>query len=115
MANDSGCVKEVRREGKAILVALQGGVDLHQTPAVHKELVSACEQRPSRLVVSLKDVEYLDSSGLGTLVEVFRRVKGYGGKFILCCANERVKSVFEITKLDKFFQIYATEEEAMGQ
>jgi len=114
MAEVSKAVREVRREGDTTVVVLAGEVDLHHTPEVHKALVAACQQEPERLVVNLEDVSYLDSSGIGTLVEVFRRVNGYGGKLALCGLNDRVHSVFEITKLDKFFKIYDSEPEALS-
>ena len=107
-------VKEVRQRGSATVVALAGEVDLHHTPEVHKTLVAACQAQPPKLVINLEAVRYLDSSGIGTLVEVFRRVNAYGGKLVLCGLNDRVLSVFEITKLDKFFKICKTETEALA-
>lgn len=114
MPEAGGSIKAVRRNGSAIIVALAGAVDLHHTPEVHKALVAACEQRPQRLIVELTGVSYMDSSGIGTLVDVFRRVNAYKGKLVLCGMNDRVHSVFEITKLDKFFTICATEAEALA-
>jgi anti-anti-sigma factor len=114
MKQADNTLNDIRREGNATIVALSGEVDLHRTPAVPKTLVQACEQHPERLVVNLKDVPYMDSSGLGTLVEVFRRVNGYHGTLALCHLSTRVRSVFEITTLDRFCTIYATEEEALS-
>ncbi len=114
MAEVSGTVKEVRQNESATVVALAGEVDLHHTPEVHKALVAACQEQPRKIVINLEAVRYLDSSGIGTLVEVFRRVNGYGGKLVLCGLNDRVLSVFEITKLDRFFKICATEAEALS-
>ena len=114
MSQESGTVKEVRQVGAATVVSLAGEVDLHHTPEVHRVLVAACQGQPRLLVVNLEAVRYLDSSGIGTLVEVFRRVNGYGGKLVLCGLNDRVHSVFEITKLDRFFKICQSEEEALS-
>ena len=115
MTDEQSCVKEVRDEGSAIVVVLTGTVDMHHTPEVHKALIAACNRQPKGgLVINLQNVTYMDSSGIGTLVEVFRRVNGYNGKLGLCGLNDRVYSVFEITKLDKFFQIYDTEAEALA-
>jgi anti-anti-sigma factor len=114
MVDISDTVKEVRQKESATVVALAGEFDLHHTPEVHKALVAACQEQPRKLVVNLDEVKYLDSSGIGTLVEVFRRVNGYGGKLVLCGLNDRVLSVFEITKLDKFFKICRTEAEALS-
>jgi anti-anti-sigma factor len=114
MADASKVVRQVREESNATVVVLAGDVDLHHTPEVHKALVEACKRQPAWLVINLEGVAYMDSSGIGTLVEVFRRVNGYGGTLALCGLNDRVMSVFEITRLDKFFKIFATEQEALS-
>lgn len=105
-------VKEVRRMDGGTIVALAGDVDLHHAPALHAALVQVAGERPSRFILDFNDVPYIDSSGVGTLVEVFRRVTAYKGKMVLFGLNDRVRSVFEITKLDRFFTICSTEEEA---
>jgi len=110
----STLVKEVRQEPEATVVVLSGEVDMHQSPALHAALVDVANGRPKRLVLNMSEVGYMDSSGVGTLVELLRRVNGYKGKLALVNLSQRVKSVFEITKLDKFFSIYATEEQALN-
>ncbi|MBN2562576.1 MAG: STAS domain-containing protein [Phycisphaerae bacterium] len=105
-------VKEVRKTGNATVVALSGDVDLHQSPDLHARLVEIISERPRRLMLDLREVPYMDSSGVGTLVEVFRRVTAYKGKMVLFGLNSRVRSVFEITKLDRFFTIRESEEQA---
>jgi anti-sigma B factor antagonist len=74
--------------------------------------VEVAGNRPKRLMVDLSGVPYMDSSGVGTLVEVFRRVTAYRGKMVLFGLTPRVRSVFEITKLDRFFTICESEAQA---
>ncbi len=105
-------VKEIRRSDGATVVVLSGDVDLHHSPDLHAELVELAGERPPRLLLDLAEVPYMDSSGVGTLVEVFRRVSSYKGKMVLFGLNDRVRSVFEITKLDRFFTICETEAQA---
>lgn len=105
-------VKGVRRAGESTIVSLVGDVDLHHSPALHAALVEVAGERPRRLVLDLTEVPYIDSSGVGTFVEVFRRVTAYKGRMIFFGLSSRVRSVFEITKLDKFFTICDTEEQA---
>lgn len=106
-------VKEILKEPEHTTVVLQGDVDLHHSPALHAALVGVANDRPKRLVLDLREVPYMDSSGVGTFVEVFRRVSSYKGKMILCGMNPRVKGVFEITKLDRFFTICDTRDQAV--
>lgn len=111
--SNSSLVKDVRKLDDATVVSLSGDVDLHQSPALHAALVQVAGDRPKRLVLDLSAVPYIDSSGIGTFVEVFRRVNGYKGKMIFFGLSDRVRSVFEITKLDKFFTICQTEADAV--
>ena len=110
----STLVKEVRRQGNAVIVVAQGEIDLRHSPELHKTLVEVCSQRPKTLLIHLGEVAYMDSSGVGTLVEVFRRTNEYGGRMVLVAPTERVRSVFEITKLDRFFTIKDSEAEALA-
>ncbi len=113
MGNPESLVKEVRKSEHATVVVLIGDVDLHHSPGLHAQLVEIAGERPKRLILDLTEVPYMDSSGVGTLVEVFRRVTAYKGKMILFGLNRRVRSVFEITKLDRFFTICESEEQAV--
>jgi anti-sigma B factor antagonist len=105
-------VREIRRVPEGTIVVLTGDVDLHHAPALHAQLVKVASERPQRFILDFSDVPYIDSSGVGTLVEVFRRVTAYKGKMALFGLNDRVRSVFEITKLDRFFTICKDEQEA---
>ena len=110
----SADIAEVREEGGAQVVSVRADVDMHRSPELHQVLLDVCRSEPSRLIVDLASVEYMDSSGVGTLVEVFRRVKSYQGELFLVGMQPRVRGVFEITKLDKFFTIRASVSEALS-
>lgn len=114
MDNTASAVKEVRHSKDATVIVLSGEIDLHHVPQVHPVLVRECDAKPATLIIDLTDVAYMDSSGVGVLVHVFQKVKGYRGKLRLVGMRERVRSVFEITRLDKYFVICATEEEALN-
>jgi len=109
---DNNLVKDIRKTPEATIVVLVGDVDLHHSPALHSTLIDVTSERPKKLVLDLREVPYMDSSGVGTMVEVFRRVSAYKGKMVLFGLNSRVRSVFEITKLDRFFTLCETEEQA---
>jgi len=94
------------------VVTLAGEVDLRSSPQLREALLEILEQRPARLVIDLSGVEYMDSSGVGTMVEVKRRVERDGGRIILAGLQPRVRSVFEITQLDRFFEIRRDVDEA---
>ncbi len=79
------------------------------------DLKKSFEKLPmKKIVVDLERVSYIDSSGLATLVEMLKKTKSQGGSLGLATMSEKVKSLFEITKLDKLFQIYPGQKEALS-
>lgn len=106
-------IKQIRNHDSAVVVVLAGELTMRESPAFHSTLIELCHKAPANLVVNLKEVNFIDSSGVGTLTDIFRRVKKYNGRFALVGLNKMVRSVFEITRLDRFFSIYETEEEAL--
>ncbi len=106
-------VTEIREIGSAKVAVATGEINLDRTPAFHKELISICEGKPEHLIVNLSDVTHIDSAGVGTLVEIFRRIKQNNNRMSLVGLSGRVLSVFEISKLDQFFSIYETEQQAL--
>lgn len=111
---DGSGIVQVRQANGATVVDLAGEVDMRSTPQLHERLVKICERQPPNLIINLAQVGYLDSSGLGTLVEALRRVRGYGGKLALCGVQQQVRGLFEITRLDQYFTIHDTEAEALA-
>ncbi|MFQ6048062.1 MAG: STAS domain-containing protein [Phycisphaerae bacterium] len=108
-------VKAVRHVGPSVVVELAGEVDMYRTPQLLTTLSSITESQPPRVVVDLSEVQYMDSSGVGTLVHLFRQVKSYQGQLILVGPRPRVRSIFEITRLDRFFTICQTQSEALAR
>jgi anti-sigma B factor antagonist len=108
-------VRDIQYADDAAVVQLAGEIDMSHSPGVHQALVEVLEKRPRRLIIDLTDVTYMDSSGVGILVDALRRVRVSGAKLALVAVAPRVLSVLQITKLDQFFEMYATREEALKQ
>ena len=88
------------------VLPLEGEIDLHVSPRISAALAAMIEQKPTRLVVDLSGVSYIDSSGLAVLIEGMQNVEAYGGKFILAGLQEGVRPIFEIARLDQVFLIF---------
>lgn len=88
------------------VLPLEGEIDLHVSTRVAASLAALIDQKPSRLVVDLSRVSYIDSSGLAVLIEGMQNVEAYGGKFILAGLQENVRPIFEIARLDQVFVIF---------
>lgn len=107
-------VRQVRQEQQTLVVTLAGDVDLHRTPELQQELVRVVEKHPRRIVLDLSGVQYMDSSGVASLVKLLSSTRRQNIDLKLCGLLPRVRSIFEITRLDTVFDICPTVKEAMA-
>ena len=63
------------------------------------------------ILVDFTDVTFMDSSGLGALVLALKKVRSAKVKLVLCSINEQVKMLFELTSMERVFEIYSSREE----
>lgn len=92
----------------------EGEIDINTSPSIKKSFDKLISSRTPKIIVNLTKVTYVDSSGLATLVEILKNMRSYGGRLRLSNMSSKVKSLFEITKLEKLFEIIANEEDAIS-
>ena len=106
-------IKE-ERLGDVLVCALEGEVNISTSPELRKTFEGIIKNDEKKVLIDFSNVGYIDSSGLATLIEMLQRLKKSGGKLSFCSMSEKVKNVFEITKLDKLFSIFDNRQEALG-
>jgi anti-sigma B factor antagonist len=106
---------EVQSENRPDATILRpiGEIDLSRAPALRSHLATALGAKPPRLIVDLGEVPYMDSSGVATFVEAMQLARKGGSRLVLCGLQDRVRSVFEIARLDMVFTISLTAEDAL--
>jgi anti-sigma B factor antagonist len=102
---------EQTNEGIDMLL-IKGDIDLHHSPQLRTLLRGKISSKCPALLVNFSEVNYIDSSGIATLVEYFQGCRNFSGKMALAALNPRVKSVFELVRLNEVFSIFITPEEA---
>ena len=102
-----------KKQNEVELFELDGELDFHTSPELRDKFQEVFQKQSRKVVVNLKKVSYIDSSGLATFVEALQKIKRYNGKLVLTDLVPAVRSVFEIAKLDKVFSLANTEVEAL--
>jgi anti-sigma B factor antagonist len=105
--------EKIKMAGDVTVCSLIGEININTSPDLRKVFDELITKKATRVILDLKDVSYIDSSGLATLIEMLRRMKKYEGKLRLCNLSDKVRSLFEITKLTKLFEMFNNEEEAL--
>ena len=60
------------------------------------------------VLIDFQDVTFMDSSGLGALVLALKTVRAAGSKLYICSVNEQIKMLFELTSMDRVFEIFSS-------
>ena len=105
-------VLEVEREGDARVVKLGGELDLYNAPQVRQALVEACADAPGRVVVDLSEVEFVDSTALGVLIEARSKVGRDG--LLLAAPQPEARRTLQVSGLDRHLPVHDSVDEALA-
>jgi anti-sigma B factor antagonist len=103
----------IRDAGEAKVVEVEGDVDLGTSPDLRRALFESLLNSP-KLAVNLAAIRYIDSSGIATLIEVLKDSQLRNKEFVLFALSPAVQQVFRLTHVIRIFQVFQTEEEALG-
>ena len=96
---------EIRSEGDTVVVTpLETRIDAHVANSFRDELARQIDQGNRKLVLDLARVDFIDSSGLSALVSTLKRI-GDSGELKVCSLNRSVRSMFELTRLNRVIPI----------
>ncbi len=96
------------------VLRLGGRYDAHEVPDVRKALGEITEGGNNKIVVNLAEVNFIDSSGLASLVQGMKHCRSGGGDLYLCELRQPVRVIFELTRLDRAFSICGDEAAAVA-
>jgi anti-sigma B factor antagonist len=98
--------------GDTMIFKLRGSLDLATAPTVRAALSEAADEDGHHLIVDLRQLEFLDSTGLGVLIGAHRRATERGGSFRLIVHDGPISRLLNITGLVTVFAVYHSLEDA---
>jgi len=107
-------IKTEQLNSEAYVISLSGEVDLYTAPEFKQQLLDVIGQGGKEVVVDFTNTTFIDSTTLGVLVGGVKRLRTNDGRLSLVCSDRNITKIFEITGLDKVFEIYATRDEAIS-
>ena len=103
---------KITKYDNAIVINFSGDIDLQSSPEARKVLLKYVSDKKT-ILVDLSKVEYIDSSGIASLVEALQTSRKEGSNLFLVEVSEAASRVLELARLDKVFKIFTTIEEAL--
>jgi anti-sigma B factor antagonist len=105
----------VRKEGSGVVVVeVDGQLIVGNRQELKQKVLDALEAGDRKFLIDFTRTGYIDSSGLGVLVSLSKKIRDEGGDLRLAGLNEDLKTLFELTKLDTLFAIADTPSEALA-
>jgi anti-sigma B factor antagonist len=101
-----------REQTGSTIIDVTGDIDMGTSPDLRKTLLESLKKTP-RLVVNMREVKYVDSSGIASLVEVLKEARNNEKRLVLFGLNAAVRDVLQLTRLARIFEIRESEEEAL--
>ena len=98
-------VIDVNEKELDVDIKVAGEIDAYTAPKLKETIYSFSEKEGVRMTIDLSDVHYMDSTGLGVFVGVFKNVRSNDGEFKLIGLSERLIRLFEITGLADIIDI----------
>lgn len=89
-----------------IILEFQGRLDASAVKECKTLMEDMVNKKKINLVIDLKDVDFIDSTGLGILVSSLRSINKIGGDIKISSLQDRVRSIFELTRLHHIFEIF---------
>ncbi|MGQ9919937.1 MAG: STAS domain-containing protein [Desulfobacca sp.] len=105
---------EQQKNGTLIIIKpLERRLDADSSRYFKEKMADIIKQGEGRILLNLSEVQFIDSSGLGALLSLLRQL-GEQGNLVLCGIAENVMNLFRLTRLNRVFQIYPDEAQALA-
>ena len=94
---------DLRQDGEKLFVDLQGDLDINSNKEFKEKVNSV--QGVKKIIVNCENLSYIDSTGLGAFISIYKNIKEKGEKLVITGLKPHIKKIFLITDLDKVFEI----------
>jgi len=94
-----------KEENGIVSIVIKGRLDADSSPEAEKVVKEALEGQTNRVLFNLSALEYLSSAGLRVLLSAAKEMRRREGKIVLCCLNEFVKEIFEVSGFQSLIPI----------
>jgi anti-sigma B factor antagonist len=105
---------DIEREGDVVVVIVEGELDASTAPGLRDKFEELIGQGDNKYVIDLGGVGFMDSSGISAIVNLFKRVRIGQGDVKLCCLGSEIMRIFELTRLNRVFDLYESRAAAIS-
>jgi anti-sigma B factor antagonist len=102
-------------ENNILVLKLRGRLDTNASMEFEQQVEEAIKFSKKNMLLDFSELEYICSSGLRVIIQTAKKLKSFQGELVLCCMEDYIKEVFEISGFDAFLEICSSKEEAINR
>jgi len=103
-----------KKQDGVVVMEIEGQLNVGNRQELKQKMLDELEKGGKKFLIDFDKTGYIDSSGLGVLVSLSKKIREQGGELRLANLNDDLKTLFELTKLDTLFQIAESRERALA-
>jgi anti-anti-sigma factor len=104
---------EYEQKDGVTVVRLSGRLDAAGAGEIRNQLQELADNNDSLILLNFHGVDFIDSTGLGLVVSIYRRVREHGRDLVVCSLTPQARTLFELTRMHRILDIHETEELAL--
>jgi anti-sigma B factor antagonist len=104
---------DVKKQEDVTIIDVEGQLIVGNRQELKQKVLEELEGGGRKFLIDFSNTGYIDSSGLGVLVSLSKKIREQGGELRLANLNEDLRTLFELTKLDTLFHIASDRQEAL--
>jgi len=101
------------RDGVTVL-AIRGRLDAVRVGTIRADVVEQMGKGSLKVVLDLSGLDWIDSSGVGLLVTLYKQTKAKGGNVVVACLQRQPQEIFRLLRLESAFKVYDTVDDAVA-
>ncbi len=96
---------QVESQGDRQIVHIQGKITFEYCPVLQSRLDSVVDQGAREIIIDFRGVPFIDSSGVGEVLRIFKRMRDVKGEVVLLNPNQKLRDLFSMYRFDNFMKI----------
>lgn len=107
---------EIEQKNNIPIIHVSGEIDVYTCPQLRSKLTELVQDGQTFMILNLENIQYIDSTGLGTIAHTARSIETSNGKVGIVCTKNQIKKIFEVSGLEKKnVRLYADEISALKE
>ncbi len=105
---------DIKKDSSGVTIVYPSGrMDVVVSSQIEEKLNSVIDAGNHSIIINMKSVDYMSSSGFRVCIAALRKLNKYGGSLKICCIQASVRRIFDVIELTSLFDVYDTEAEAL--